>query len=408
MDNYEKDFFSDQFNDEENSISEEKKNDQQSKKISKKKKKPFFKRTGGIVLIVFLVVLIGGGITAYALRHQILKAILGPVDYYLFEVGYSLYELSGEDISLTGDFTVGKDFSSIMSFTGADTAKIGMDIDYSPSQDKLKTSLDFLGILMCDIQKQGDLVSSSVNNQDPVVTDLSGDSSSKSKKNSSNSMAKKKTTKEETTAPKTDEELSNWDLIMWAYSFSKDCIASPLENGYVTEEKGEYRGVECDITTFKITGDALSKIYKNIANSLENDERTRIIFDKVYSGYLEFLWEDSFDTEKAVKTFREMSDFAKEDKSMGITYTVYYDGSYIMKRELSGMSLSTYKEKDKSYVEINIPKTITGLFEYKDTADVSDVNIKKEDAVPNSENTVAITLTKALLEYAFGFIGIMD
>ena len=42
------------------------------------------------------------------------------------------------------------------------------------------------------------------------------------------------------------------------------------------------------------------------------------------------------------------------------------------------------------------------------TIDVSDVNIKKEDAVPNSENTVAITLTKALLEYAFGFIGIMD
>lgn len=405
MENYEKDFFSDQYNDEENIIIDEEKDDQHSKKISKKKKKPFFKRTGGIVLIVFLVVLIGGGITAYVLRHQILKSILGPVDYYLFEEAYNLYELSGEDISLTGDFTVGKDFSSIVSFTGADTAKIGMDIQYSPSQDKLKTSLDFLGILLCDIQKQGDLVSSSVNNQDPVVTDLSGDSSSKSNKNSSNS--KKKTTKEETTAPETDEELSNWDLIMWAYSFSKDCIASPLENGYVTETTEKYRDVQCDTTTFKITGDALSKIYKNIADSLENDERTRIIFDNVYSGYLEFMWEDSFDTEKAVRTFREMSDHAKEDKSMAMTYTVYYDGSHIMKREFSGMSLATYKENDKSYVEIDIPKTITGLFEYKDTADVSDVNIKKEDAVPNSENTVAITLTKALLEYAFGFLGIM-
>ena len=46
-----------------------------------KKKKPFFKRTGGIVLIVVLVVLIGGGISAFALRHQIMKAVLGPVDY---------------------------------------------------------------------------------------------------------------------------------------------------------------------------------------------------------------------------------------------------------------------------------------------------------------------------------------
>ena len=126
MDNYEKDFFSDQYNEEENIFIDEKKDDQQSKEISKKKKKPFFKRTGGIVLIVFLVVLIGGGITAYALRHQILKAILGPVDYYLFEEGYSLYELSGEDISLTGDFTVGKDFSSIMSFTGADHSVVVM------------------------------------------------------------------------------------------------------------------------------------------------------------------------------------------------------------------------------------------------------------------------------------------
>ena len=71
------------------------------------------------------------------------------------------------------------------------SAKIGVDVQYSPSQDKLKSSIDFLGLLMCDIQKQGDLVSSSVNNQEPVVTDLSGKSNTKTN-------SKKKTVKKET------------------------------------------------------------------------------------------------------------------------------------------------------------------------------------------------------------------
>ena len=54
-------------------------------KVSKKKKnkKPFFKRPAGIILIVVLVLIIGGGVTCYALRNQILKAILGPVNYYV-------------------------------------------------------------------------------------------------------------------------------------------------------------------------------------------------------------------------------------------------------------------------------------------------------------------------------------
>ncbi|MGN1132046.1 MAG: hypothetical protein ACI4RL_04015, partial [Ruminococcus sp.] len=374
-------------------------------KITKKKKKPFFKRTGGIVLIVVLVVLIGGGITAFALRHQILKAVLGPVDYYLFEEGYNLYELSGEDIGLSGDFTVGKDFSSIVSFTGADSAKIGVDIQYSPSQDKLKSSFDLLGILLCDIQKQGDLVSTSVNNQDPVVTDMSGKSINGANSKSTKSRNNKTKTTTETKASEEKEELSTWDLLTWAYSFSKDCLASPLEDGYVTEAKEEYRGVECDTTTFKITGDSLSEIYKNIADSLENDERTQIVFEKVYSGYLEFLWEEGFDKDKAVETFREMSRNAKEDKSMGVNYTVYYDGSYIMKREFERMSLATYEENDKTYVELDIPKTITGIFEYTDTVDVSDVNIKKENAVSDSGNTVVLSVTKALLGYAFELLG---
>ena len=374
-----------------------------------KKKKPFFKRTGGIVLIVVLVVLIGGGISAFALRHQIMKAVLGPVDYYLFEEGYNLYELSGEDIGLSGDFTVGKDFSSIVSFTGADSAKIGVDVQYSPSQDKLKSSIDFLGLLMCDIQKQGDLVSTSINNQDPVVTDMSGKSSDSTKKSKNTNKNKSNTTATTSTkASNKKEELGTWDLLTWAYTFSKDCLANPLEDGYVTETTKEYRGVECDVTTFKITGDALSKVYSNIADSLENDERTPIVFEKVYSGYMEFLWEEGFDTEKTAQTFRKMAKNAKEDKSEGVSYTVYYDGSYIMKREFEGMSFATYKENEKTYVELDIPKIITGLFEYKDTVDVSDVNIQKEDVSlsSNSEKTLVFTLMSLLLNNVTEFLGI--
>ncbi|MGN0476664.1 MAG: hypothetical protein ACI4HM_04915 [Ruminococcus sp.] len=368
-----------------------------------KKKKPFFKRTGGIVLIVVLVVLIGGGISAFALRHQIMKAILGPVDYYLFEEGYNLYELSGEDIGLSGDFTVGKDFSSIVSFTGADTAKVGMDIQYSPSQDKLKASLDFLGLLMWDIQKQGDLISTSINNQDPVVTDMSEKSSNTTKSKNNKS---KTTATTETKASDEKEDLGTWDMLTWAYTFSKDCLANPLEDGYVTETTKEYRGVECDVTTFNITGDALSKVYSNIADSLENDERTSVIFEKVYSGYMGFLWKEDFDMEKAVQTFREMAQTAKEDKSEGVSYTVYYDGSYIMKREFEGMSFATYKENEKTYVELDIPKTITGLFEYTNTVDVSDVNIKKEDAVSDGGDSVMTSLTTTLLDYVLKSLGI--
>ena len=377
--------------------------------VTKKKKKPFFKRTGGIVLIVILVLLIGGGITAFALRYQILKAVLGPVDYYLFVEGSNLYELTDEDIGLTGDFTVGKDFSSIVSFTGADTSKIDVDIQYSPSQDKLKSSFDLLGIMLLDIQKQGDLVSTSINNQDPVVTDMSGKSSNNSKKKSTkskNNKSKKAKTATETKASEKEKELGTWDMLTWAYSFSKDCLATPLEDGYITETTKEYKGVECDVTTFKITGDALSEIYSNIADSLENDERTPIIFEKVYSGYLEFLWDEGFDTDKAVQTFREMSQYAKEDKSIGVNYSVYYDGSYIMKREFERMSLATYKENGKTFVELDIPKTITGLFEYKDTVDVSDVNIRKEDAVSGGGSNLVTSMTKAILGYAFGLLGI--
>lgn len=374
-----------------------------------KKKKPFFKRTGGIVLIVVLVVLIGGGISAFALRHQIMKAVLGPVDYYLFEEGYNLYELSGEDIGLSGDFTVGKDFSSIVYFTGADSAKIGVDVQYSPSQDKLKSSIDFLGLLICDIQKQGDLISTSINNQDPVVTDMSAKSSNSTKKSKNTKKNKSNTTSTTSTkASNKKEELGTWDLLTWAYTFSKDCLANPLEDGYVTETTKEYRGVECDVTTFKITGDALSKVYSNIADSLENDERTPIVFEKVYSGYMEFLWEEGFDTEKTAQAFRKMAKNAKEDKSEGVSYTVYYDGSYIMKREFEGMSFATYKENEKTYVELDIPEIITGLFEYKDTVDVSDVNIRKEDVSlsSNSEKTLVFTLMSLLINNVTEFLGI--
>ena len=87
-------------------------------KVPKKKKtkKPFFKRPAGIILIVVLVLIIGGGVTCYALRNQILKAILGPVNYYVYKEGMNISAIASEDFSVKGNLALGQDYKSILSY----------------------------------------------------------------------------------------------------------------------------------------------------------------------------------------------------------------------------------------------------------------------------------------------------
>lgn len=358
-----------------------------------KKKKPFFKRTGGIVLIVVLVIIIGGGLTCFALRHTIMKAVLGPVNYYFLQEGINAYSAYEGDFSVNGDLTLGKDYASIKVFTGADTADISVDIDKSGSAGKSKVDVDFFDIFNIDLQRDGSYVSSSINGSDPAVLSLKDD---KKKGQSSPGSKKKKQSKL--------KSMSKWELIKWGYNFSNQCLATPIEEGNIKESVKEYRGIECDVTTFIINGQLYGKILDNLADNLEEDETTNEIFKDFYSSISKITSGEKYDVESTVKSLRNLADRCKEDKSKGFTYSVYYDDGKILNREIGDVSFGTYEENGKNYLSINIPKSLNGVLEVKDTADVSDVHIDKSKAVSKSEFTKnsALDMFSGMFKNIFG------
>lgn len=143
-------------------------------KVPKKKKtkKPFFKRPAGIILIVVLVLIIGGGVTCYALRNQILKAILGPVNYYVYKEGMNISAIASEDFSVKGNLALGQDYKSILSFTGADSSDIAVDVERSVEKDKLKAEFNVFNIMDYELLIDGNYLSSSINESEPYVINL--------------------------------------------------------------------------------------------------------------------------------------------------------------------------------------------------------------------------------------------
>ena len=162
-------------------------------KVPKKKKikKPFFKRPAGIILIVVLVLIIGGGVTCYALRNQILKAILGPVNYYVYKEGMNISAIASEDFSVKGNLALGQDYKSILSFTGADSSDIAVDVERSVEKDKLKAEFNVFNIMDYELLIDGNYLSSSINEGEPYVINLK-EKAPKKKSSSSNKNNKKK------------------------------------------------------------------------------------------------------------------------------------------------------------------------------------------------------------------------
>lgn len=351
-------------------------NSEENVEKSKKKKKPFFKRPAGIILIVVLVLIIGGGITCYALRNQILKAVLGPVDYYVFKEGMNISTIAKEDFSVKGDLALGQDYKSILAFTGADSSNIAVDVERSNSQDKLKAEFNVFNIMDYELMIDGEYLSSSINQSKPYVINLKEKETKKvSSKKKTNS---KKSTTSATTATvnKEDYEVGKIEIAKWAYSFSKECISGKIEDGYIKESTKDFKGMECDVTTFTFNNKLFANILSSIADRIKNDDETQKIVKYFYYDIMGGKSE-KFDAKTIAENIENSANNLLKKKDKDIVYSVYYYDGEIVNRVNDNTNIGTFTKGEKKYLSIGNKSTLYGELEINNTPNVNDIKVDK-------------------------------
>lgn len=352
----------------------------------KKNKKPFFKRPAGIILIVVLVLIIGGGVTCYALRNQILKAVLGPVNYYVYKEGMNISAIAKEDFSVKGNLALGQDYKSILSFTGADSSDIAVDVERSVEKDKLKAEFNVFNIMDYELLIDGNYLSSSINESEPYVVNLK----EKAPKKKSSSSKKKKatattaTTTAPTTVNKEDYDVGKIELAKWAYTFSKECISGKIEDGFIKESTKEFKGMECDVTTFTFNNKLFANILSSIADKMKTDEETQKVVKYFYYNVLGGKSE-KFDPKSIAETLEDNAKNLSKKKDKDIVYSVYYYDNEIVNRVNDNTNIGTFTKGDKKYLSIGNKSTLYGELLISDTPNVSDIKIDKSKVQSSGE-----------------------
>lgn len=352
----------------------------------KKNKKPFFKRPAGIILIVVLVLIIGGGVTCYALRNQILKAVLGPVNYYVYKEGMNISAIASEDFSVKGNLALGQDYKSILSFTGADSSDIAVDVERSVEKDKLKAEFNVFNIMDYELLIDGNYLSSSINESEPYVVNLK----EKAPKKKSSSSKKKKatsttaTTTVPTTVNKEDYDVGKIELAKWAYTFSKECISGKIEDGFIKESTKEFKGMECDVTTFTFNNKLFANILYSIADKMKTDEETQKVVKYFYYNVLGGKSE-KFDPKSIAETLEDNAKNLSKKKDKDIVYSVYYYDNEIVNRVNDNTNIGTFTKGDKKYLSIGNKSTLYGELLISDTPNVSDIKIDKSKVQSSGE-----------------------
>lgn len=352
----------------------------------KKNKKPFFKRPAGIILIVVLVLIIGGGVTCYALRNQILKAVLGPVNYYAYKEGMNISAIAKEDFSVKGNLALGQDYKSILSFTGADSSDITVDVERSVEKDKLKAEFNVFNIMDYELLIDGNYLSSSINESEPYVVNLK----EKAPKKKSSSSKKKKatsttvTTTVPTTVNKEDYDVGKIELAKWAYTFSKECISGKIEDGFIKESTKEFKGMECDVTTFTFNNKLFANILSSIADKMKTDEETQKVVKYFYYNVLGGKSE-KFDPKSIAETLEDNAKNLSKKKDKDIVYSVYYYDNEIVNRVNDNTNIGTFTKGDKKYLSIGNKSTLYGELLISDTPNVSDIKIDKSKVQSSGE-----------------------
>ena len=354
----------------------------------KKNKKPFFKRPAGIILIVVLVLIIGGGVTCYALRNQILKAVLGPVNYYVYKEGMNISAIASEDFSVKGNLALGQDYKSILSFTGADSSDIAVDVERSVEKDKLKAEFNVFNIMDYELLIDGNYLSSSINESEPYVVNLK----EKAPKKKSSSSKKKKATATSTTATTTvpttlnkeDYDVGKIELAKWAYTFSKECISGKIEDGFIKESTKEFKGMECDVTTFTFNNKLFANILYSIADKMKTDEETQKVVKYFYYNVLGGKSE-KFDPKSIAETLEDNANNLSKKKDKDIVYSVYYYDNEIVNRVNDNTNIGTFTKGDKKYLSIGNKSTLYGELLISDTPNVSDIKIDKSKVQSSGE-----------------------
>ncbi len=340
-------------------------------RIQTKKKKPFFKRPLGITLIVLLVVIIGGGITAFALRDNILKAVLGPVKYYGYKEVRCFSSMGSSEFSIEGDITTKGEQSSLSSWAGSSSNKMGIEYNQDTNDKKAKLNLDFMGFINIDFMVQDKLISLSVNDSEPIVGDLSKKKSSSSGKTNGNSDNSKKNT------------VDLDDISELAGEIAEDCLIPAIDEDKVKEDTDSFNGNKCTVDTFVLDSDFASDFCNNLADKIESDKDTQETLEEFYEAAAVTNPNiGEFDADAIAEELREA---AENTNGKGeINYSVYYDGGQIVHREIVAedeeISLSTYNDDDKKIIAFEILDSCSGEFEITNKADVSDVDIDKKDA----------------------------
>lgn len=339
--------------------------------IQTKKKKPFFKRPLGITLIVLLVVIIGGGITAFALRDNILKAVLGPVKYYGYKEVRCFSSMGSSEFSIEGDITTKGEQSSLSSWAGSSSNKIGIEYNQDTNDKKAKLNLDFMGFINIDFMVQDKLISLSINDSEPIVGDLSKKKSSSSQNENGNSDHSKKNT------------VDLDDISELAGEIAEDCLIPAIDEDKIEEDTDSFNGNKCTVNTFVFDSDFASDFCNNLADKIESDKDTQETLEEMYEAAAVTNPDmKDFDADTVVEELREAADNANGE--VEIIYNVYYDGGQIVHREIvvddEEMSLSTYNDDDKKIIAFEISDSCSGEFEITNKADVSDVDIDKKDA----------------------------
>lgn len=354
----------------------------------KKNKKPFFKRPASVILIVVLVLIIGGGVTCYALRNQILKAVLGPVNYYVYKEGMNISAIAKEDFSVKGNLALGQDYKSILSFTGADSSDIAVDVERSVEKDKLKAEFNVFNIMDYELLIDGNYLSSSINESEPYVVNLK----EKAPKKKSSSSKKKKATATSTTATTTvpttlnkeDYDVGKIELAKWAYTFSKECISGKIEDGFIKESTKEFKGMECDVTTFTFNNKLFANILSSIADKMKTDEETQKVVKYFYYNVLGGKSE-KFDPKSIAETLEDNAKNLSKKKDKDIVYSVYYYDNEIVNRVNDNTNIGTFTKGDKKYLSIGNKSTLYGELLISDTPNVSDIKIDKSKVQSSGE-----------------------
>ena len=354
----------------------------------KKNKKPFFKRPAGIILIVVLVLIIGGGVTCYALRNQILKAVLGPVNYYVYKEGMNISAIAKEDFSVKGNLALGQDYKSILSFTGADSSDIAVDVERSVEKDKLKAEFNVFNIMDYELLINGNYLSSSINESEPYVVNLKEKApkkkSSSSKKKKATATSTTATTTVPTTVNKEDYDVGKIELAKWAYTFSKECISGKIEDGFIKESTKEFKGMECDVTTFTFNNKLFANILSSIADKMKTDEETQKVVKYFYYNVLGGKSE-KFDPKSIAETLEDNAKNLSKKKDKDIVYSVYYYDNEIVNRVNDNTNIGTFTKGDKKYLSIGNKSTLYGELLISDTPNVSDIKIDKSKVQSSGE-----------------------